>query len=347
MEDRLRVGILGGSGYTGAELLRLLVTHPQAEVVAVTSRQAAGKPVASLFPSLRGWTELAFEEPDTTRLARACDVVFCGVPHGVAMHQVPELLAAGVRVVDLSADFRIRDRGVFEHWYNEAHSAPEWLEHAVYGLPEVNAAAVREADLVANPGCYPTAVQLALLPLLEEGLVETDGLVADAKSGASGAGRDPKTHLLLAEASDSLFAYGVAGHRHFPEIQQGLDRAAGETVGLTFVPHLVPMIRGIHATCYARLTADGEDVQGVFEARYGDSAFVDVMPPGSHPPTRSVRGSNFCRLAVHRPGHGRQVVVLSVIDNLVKGAAGQAVQNMNLMFGLAEGSGLAVPPLLP
>ncbi len=347
MEDRLRVGILGGSGYTGVELLRLLVTHPQAEVVAVTSRQAAGQPVAAMFPSLRGWTDLAFEEPDTGRLAADCDVVFCGVPHGVAMHQVPALLEAGVRVIDLSADFRIRDRAVFERWYDQDHAAPEWLERAVYGLPEVSAAAIREAELVANPGCYPTAVQLALLPLVEAGLAETDGLIADAKSGASGAGREARTHLLLAEASDSLSAYAVAGHRHLPEIQQGLDRAAGGTVGLTFVPHLVPMIRGIHATCYARLTGQEADLQEVFKERYAESAFVDVMPAGSHPPTRSVRGSNFCRLAVHRPGGGRQVVVLSVIDNLVKGAAGQAVQNMNLMFGLAEGAGLGTPPVLP
>jgi N-acetyl-gamma-glutamyl-phosphate reductase len=347
MSSPLRVGILGGSGYTGVELLRLLATHPRAEVVAVTSRQAAGQPVTAMFPSLRGWYDLAFEAPDPERLAERCDVVFCGVPHGVAMHQVPRLVAAGVRVVDLSADFRIRDRAVFEAWYEEAHGAPEWLEQAVYGLPEVNAAAIREAQLVANPGCYPTSVQLALLPLLEAGLAETDGLIADAKSGASGAGREAKTHLLLAEASDSMSAYGASGHRHLPEIIQGLERAAGGAVGLTFVPHLSPMIRGIHATCYARLTDPEADLQALFERRYAESAFVDVMPAGSHPATRSVRGSNFCRLALHRPGQGRQAVVLSVIDNLVKGAAGQAVQNMNLMFGLDEDAGLTAPPVLP
>jgi len=347
MSTPLRVGILGGSGYTGVELLRLLATHPGAEVVAVTSRQAAGQAVSAMFPSLRGWIDCRFEAPDPRSLAQRCDVVFCGVPHGVAMRQVPELLEAGVRVVDLSADFRIRDRAVFEAWYEEAHSAPEWLERAVYGLPEVNAGAIREARLVANPGCYPTSVQLALLPLLEAGLVVTDGLIADAKSGASGAGREAKTHLLLAEASDSMFAYGVAGHRHLPEMEQGLTRAAGGPVGLTFVPHLAPMIRGIHADCYARLHDPAVDVQAALADRYADSPFVDVMPAGSHPATRSVRGSNYCRLAVHRPGNGRQVVVLSVIDNLVKGAAGQAVQSMNLMFGQPEAAGLDAPPLLP
>ncbi|HKJ89404.1 MAG TPA: N-acetyl-gamma-glutamyl-phosphate reductase [Gammaproteobacteria bacterium] len=347
METHLRAGILGGSGYTGAELLRLLAGHPRVDVTMVTSRQAAGQSVAEMFPSLRGWVDLPFEEPDPDRLAERCDVVFCGVPHGVAMHQVPRLLERGVRVVDLSADFRIADRAVYERWYNGVHAAPAWLERAVYGLPEVNARAIREAELVANPGCYPTAVQLGFLPLLEGDAVEREGLIADAKSGASGAGREPKTPFLLAEASDSLSAYGVAGHRHLPEIEQGLARAAAEPVGVTFVPHLAPMIRGIHADCYARLKDSGADVQGLFEERYRDSPFVDVMPPGSHPATRTVRGSNVCRIAVHRPREGHQLVVLSVIDNLVKGAAGQAVQNMNLMFGLPENAGLATPPMLP
>ncbi|MFA9459616.1 N-acetyl-gamma-glutamyl-phosphate reductase [Thiohalorhabdus methylotrophus] len=348
METTLRVGILGGSGYTGVELLRILAGHPRAEVTVVTSRQAAGQPVADMFPSLRGWVDLEFEEPDTDRLAEGCDLVFCGVPHGVAMHQVPALLDRGVRVVDLSADFRIADRAVYEEWYKETHAAPAWLERAVYGLPEVNTPAIRDAALVANPGCYPTAVQLAFLPLLEAGVISREGMIADAKSGASGGGREAKTHLLLAEASDSMSAYGVAGHRHLPEIEQGLSRAAGESVALTFVPHLAPMIRGIHADCYALLDGEaGAGLQDLFEARFGGSPFVDVMPEGSHPGTRSVRGSNFCRLAVHRPRGGRQVVVLSVIDNLVKGAAGQAVQNMNLMFGLPEEAGLDTPPMQP
>jgi len=347
MKSSLRVGILGGSGYTGVELLRLLAGHPHAEVVAVTSRQAAGQPVADMFPSLRGWVDLAFEEPDPAVLAERCDVVFCGVPHGVAMHQVPALLEQGVRVIDLSADFRLRDRSLYEQWYKVDHAAPGWLEEAAYGLPEVHKEAISRARLVASPGCYPTAVQLAFLPLVEAGLVAEEGLIADAKSGASGAGREAKTHLMLAESSDSMFAYGAAGHRHLPEIEQGLSRAAGHPLALTFIPHLAPMIRGIHADCYARLLDTEADLQAAFEARYAGSPFVDVMPAGSHPATRSVRGSNFCRLAVHRPGNGRQVVVFSVIDNLVKGAAGQAVQSMNLMFGLDEGAGLSAPPLLP
>ncbi len=348
MTSPLRVGILGASGYTGVELLRLLLMHPEAEVVAATSRRARGEPIATLFPSLRGQSDLVFEEPDPDRLAERCDVVFCGVPHGVAMTQVPRLLEAGVRVVDLSADFRLRDRSLFKRWYGQEHRAPEWLEQAVYGLPEVNAGAIREAWLVANPGCYPTAVQLAFLPLLEGGLVALQGLIADAKSGASGAGREAKTHLLLAEASDSLVAYGAGGHRHLPEIEQGLARAAKTPVEVTFVPHLTPMIRGVHATCYAHLKGEGEgSLQDWFERCYASSPFVDVMPPGSHPATRTVRGSNFCRLAVHRPPKGQQVVVLTVIDNLIKGAAGQAVQNMNLMFGLDESEGLMGPPLLP
>ncbi|MFP4561184.1 MAG: N-acetyl-gamma-glutamyl-phosphate reductase [Thiohalorhabdus sp.] len=347
METALRVGILGGSGYTGVELLRILATHPQAEVAAVTSRKAAGQPVAEMFPSLRGWVDLDFTDPDPGYLAEHCDVVFCGVPHGVAMHQVPALLERGVRVVDLSADFRIADRATYEHWYSETHAAPEWLERAVYGLPEVNPEAIRGARLVANPGCYPTAVQLAFLPLLEAGAVDAEGLVADAKSGASGAGREAKTHLLLAEAADSMSAYGVAGHRHLPEIEQGLTRAAAGPVEVTFVPHLAPMIRGIHADCYSRLRDPEVDVQGLFEERFQGSPFVDVMPAGSHPATRTVRGSNLCRLAVHQPKGRKQLVVLSVIDNLVKGAAGQAVQNMNLMAGLPEATGLNTPPMLP
>lgn len=347
MDQAIRVGILGGSGYAGAELLRLLSVHPRAEVVAVTSRQHDGRKVSEVFPSLRGYVDCAFEAVDSHALAQRCDVVFCAVPHGVAMHEAAALLAGGTRVVDLSADFRIADQQRFEDWYQTAHAAPELLSEAVYGLPEVNAAAIREARLVASPGCYPTAVQLALLPLLEAGQAPPEGLIADAKSGVSGAGREAKTHLLYAEAGDSLSAYGAAGHRHLPEILQGLERASGGAVDLTFVPHLTPMIRGIHATCYATLHPGGEELQDLYEQRFRHTPFVDVLPAGSHPQTRSVRGGNFCRIAVHRPGGGRRAVVLSVIDNLVKGASGQAVQNMNLMFGLEEEAGLEAPALLP
>lgn len=341
----IKVGIVGGTGYTGVELLRLLAGHPSARVTAVTSRKEAGMKVADLFPSLRGRIDLAFSTPDEARL-QDCDVVFFATPNGIAMNEARELLAAGVRVVDLAADYRIQDVAEWEKWYGMSHGSPDLVAEAVYGLPEINREAIRGARLVANPGCYPTAVQLGFLPLIEAGAAELSSLIADCKSGVSGAGRKAEVGALLAEAGDSFKAYGVAGHRHLPEIRQGLGRAAAQPVGLTFVPHLTPMIRGIHATLYARLKAD-VDVQALFERRYEGEAFVDVLPAGSHPETRSVRGANVCRIAAHRPQGGDTVVVLSVIDNLVKGAAGQAVQNMNLMFGLPEQAGLDIVPLLP
>lgn len=341
----VKVGIVGGTGYTGVELLRLLARHPQVSLHAVTSRKEAGMQVAEMFPSLRGRVSLAFSTPEEANLA-SCDVVFFATPNGIAMGQARELLDAGVKVIDLAADFRIRDVAEWEKWYGMSHASPELVAEAVYGLPEVNREQIRGARLIANPGCYPTAVQLGLLPLIEAGVVDASALIADCKSGVSGAGRKAEVHTLFAEAGDNFKAYGVKGHRHLPEIRQGLSRAAGHDVGLTFVPHLTPLIRGIHATLYARLTKE-VDVQALFEQRYAHEAFVDVLPVGSHPETRSVRGANLCRIAVHRPQGGDTVVVLSVIDNLVKGAAGQAVQNMNLMFGLAEDLGLDVVPLLP
>ncbi len=342
----IKVGVVGGTGYTGVELLRLLVGHPDVDLCVITSRSKAGHAVADLFPNLRGCTALEFTAPDVGQLEK-CELVFFATPNGTAMTMVPRLLDAGVRVVDLAADFRLRQPADWEQWYGMPHDCPEYLEQAVYGLTEVNRAAVAGARLVANPGCYPTAVQLGLLPLLEEGVIETGHIVADAKSGVSGAGRQAVTGTLLCEASENFKAYGVAGHRHLPEIRQGLERAAGQPVGLTFVPHLTPMIRGIHATLYARLKDSGCDLQAIYEARYRNEQFVDILPAGSHPETRSVRGANHCRIAVHRPQQGDTVVVLSVIDNLVKGAAGQAVQNMNVMFDLPESTGLTGVALLP
>lgn len=341
----IKVGIVGGTGYTGVELLRLLAQHPGVELRTITSRGDAGTAVADMFPSLRGRVGLKFEDPAAADLA-ACDVVFFATPNGVAMKQVPALLAAGVRVIDLAADFRIADIGEWEKWYGMQHACPELVAEAVYGLPEVNREAIRGARLIANPGCYPTAVQLGFMPLVEAGVVALDALVADAKSGVSGAGRKAETHILFAEASDNFKAYGVAGHRHLPEIRQGLVRMAKRPVGLTFVPHLTPLIRGIHATLYARIERDA-DYQALFETRYANEPFVDVLPPKSHPETRSVRSANMCRIAVHRPQGGDMLVVLSVIDNLVKGAAGQAVQNMNIMFGCDETAGLWQLPVLP
>ncbi len=341
----IKVGIVGGTGYTGVELLRLLALHPQVELRAITSRADAGTPVSQMFPSLRGHVDLDFIHPDEAHL-ELCDLVFFATPNGIAMQQAHALIDAGVRVVDLSADFRIQDVAEWEKWYGMSHACPDLVAEAVYGLPEVNREHIKKALLVANPGCYPTAVQLGFIPLLEAGLVDTATLIADAKSGVSGAGRKAELSILFAEAADNFKAYGVSGHRHLPEIRQGLARVAQHEVGLTFVPHLTPMIRGIHATLYARLKADA-DLQALYEQHYAHEPFVDVMPSGSHPETRSVRGANVCRIAVHRPQGGDTVVVLAVIDNLVKGAAGQAVQNMNIMFGLPETTALNNVPLLP
>jgi len=342
----IKVGVVGGTGYTGVELLRLLVNHPDVELRVITSRSESGRKVADLFPNLRGFTDIEFSVPDAGQLEQ-CDLVFFATPNGTAMTMVPQLLDAGVRVIDLAADFRLADAAVWEQWYGMPHACPEFLQEAVYGLTEVNRDAVAGARLVANPGCYPTAVQLGLLPLLEAGVAATDNIIADAKSGVSGAGRKAATGTLLCEASESFKAYGVDGHRHLPEIRQGLERATGKPVGLTFVPHLTPMIRGIHATLYTTVADTDVDLQALFEARFRDEAFVDVLPAGSHPETRSVRGANHCRIAVHRPQQAATVVVLSVIDNLVKGAAGQALQNMNVMFGLPETAGLGCVALLP
>ncbi|HYD34012.1 MAG TPA: N-acetyl-gamma-glutamyl-phosphate reductase [Methylophilaceae bacterium] len=343
---KLKVGIVGGTGYTGVELLRLLAPHPDVELAVITSRGEAGLPVADMFPSLRNQVSLTFTDPAQADLG-SCDVVFFATPNGIAMQQVQSLLDQGVRVIDLAADFRIRDIQTWEKWYGMSHACPEAVTNAVYGLPELNREKIRSAQLVANPGCYPTSVQLGFLPLLQAGVIDESNLIADAKSGVSGAGRKAETHTLFAEAGDNFKAYGVPGHRHLPEISQGLtEMAEGRKIGLTFVPHLVPMIRGIHATLYAKLTRQ-VDLQELFEHTYENEPFVDVLPKGSHPETRSVRGSNHCRIAVHQPQNGDTVIVLSVIDNLVKGAAGQAVQNMNIMFGFQETAGLEVLPLLP
>ena len=346
----IKIGIVGGTGYTGVELLRILAAHPQAQLTAITSRKEDGMPVAEMFSSLRGHVSLAFSAPEKARLDQ-CDVVFFATPHGVAMAQARELLAAGVKVIDLAADFRLKDIALFEQWYGMPHSCPDLLAEAVYGLPEVNRDAIRQARLIGLPGCYPTSMQLGLAPLLAQGapLVNEAALIADCKSGVAGAGRKAEIPTLLAEAADNFKAYGVKGHRHLPETVQGLEAIAGRKIGLTFVPHLVPMIRGIHSTLYAQILPEARatDFQALFEAHYRDAPFVDVMPPGSHPETRSVRASNMLRIALHRPAGSEQLVMLVVEDNLVKGAAGQGVQCMNLMFGLDETTGLRHVPVMP
>lgn len=347
MSDKvINVGVVGGTGYTGVELLRLLAVHPNVNLQAITSRSEAGTPVADMFPSLRGHVSLKFTTPDESDLTQ-CDLVFYATPNGVAMNSAPELLKNGVRVIDLAADFRLKDSAIWKQWYQMDHACPELLEQAVYGLPEINREAIQSAQLIANPGCYPTAVQLALAPLLEKNLIARDNLIADCKSGVSGAGRKANVGTSLCEVSESFKAYAVPGHRHLPEITQGLKQVAGSDVDLVFVPHLTPMIRGIHATVYAKSDNKLADLQKVFEERYKNEVFVDVLPAESHPDTRSVRGANQCRISIHQPQGGDTIVVLSVIDNLVKGAAGQAVQNMNIMFGLNETSGLNNPALLP
>ncbi|MFZ5580007.1 MAG: N-acetyl-gamma-glutamyl-phosphate reductase [Pseudomonadota bacterium] len=342
----IRVGIVGGTGYTGVELLRILALHPEVELAVITSRGNVGEKVADMFPNLRGHVDLAFSDPSGADL-KSCDVVFFATPNGIAMGAARELLDAGVRVIDLAADFRIKNLDVWSKWYGMNHASPDLVAEAVYGLPELNREAIRGARLVANPGCHVTAVTLGLLPLVKAGWVDVARLIADSKSGVSGAGRKAEVHTLMAEAGESFRAYGVAGHRHQPEIRQVLEMAGGQQVGLTFVPHLVPMVRGIEATLYATLLPQAGDLQALFEQTYADEPFVDVMPSGSLPETRSVRGANVCRIAVYRPGDGDTAVVLSVIDNLVKGASGQAVQNMNIMFGLPEDAGMRIIGLLP
>ncbi|PTQ85304.1 N-acetyl-gamma-glutamyl-phosphate reductase [Nitrosomonas ureae] len=341
----INVGIVGGTGYTGVELLRLLVLHPRVKIKAITSRSEAGINVADLFTNLRGHIDLKFSDPADAKLNK-CDLVFFATPNGIAMQQAESLLQAGVKVIDLAADFRIKNIAEWEKWYGMQHACPALITEAVYGLPEINRELVKNARLIANPGCYPTAVQLGFLPLIEAGIIDVNHLIADVKSGVSGAGRKAEIHTLLAEASDNFKAYGVPGHRHLPEIKQGLSNIAQKPVNLTFVPHLVPMIRGIHATLYAKLIQQ-VDLQALYEKRYQNEAFVDVLPAGKHPETRSVRGSNICRIAVHQPQNSDTVVVLSVTDNLVKGAAGQAIQNMNIMFDLPETLGINQVPLLP
>jgi len=342
----IKAGIVGGTGYTGVELLRLLAMHPNVSLQVITSRGEAGTAVADIFPNLRGRVDLVFTAPDDAKLEE-CDVVFFATPNGIAMQHAQALLDAGVRVIDLAADFRITDVAEWEKWYGMTHASPALIEEAVYGLPEVNRQAIKSARLLANPGCYPTATQLGFLPLIENNLIETSGLIADCKSGVSGAGRSANVGILMSEVNESVKAYAVPGHRHLPEIRQGLQQAAGKEVGLTFVPHLMPMTRGIHSTLYAKLLKTDVDLQNLYEQRYANEPFVDVLPAGGHPETRTVRGVNTCRIAIHRPQEGDTVVILSVIDNLVKGAAGQAVQNLNIMFGLDEQIGLQGIGLLP
>jgi N-acetyl-gamma-glutamyl-phosphate reductase len=345
----IKVGIVGGTGYTGVELIRLIANHSYVQIEVITSRSNAGTLVSDVYPNLRGRISLAFSEP-TLEAYKNCDLVFFATPNATAMLQAQALLDAGIKVIDLAADFRFKDVDLWEKWYGATHACPDLLAQAVYGLPEINRDEIRSASLVANPGCYPTSVILGLLPLLKNGLIEPSSIIADCKSGASGAGRNANVATLFSEVTESVKAYGTAGHRHLPEIREILKTFNADS-NLVFSPHLMPMIRGIHSTIYANAIGNASnsthEVQRVFEQAYKDEPFVDVMPAGSHPETRSVKGANTCRIAVHYLEENNKFVVLSVIDNLVKGAAGQAIQNMNLMFGLEEDAGLHSLGMMP
>ncbi len=343
-----RVAVIGASGYTGVELLRLLSQHPGTELVSVTSRQYVGQSVGEVFPSLRGSLDLIFEDVNPEELAERAELVFTAVPHQTAMALIPRLLGAGCRVVDLSADFRISDVSVYEAWYQE-HTARELLSEAVYGLPELFRAQIPAARLIANPGCYPTSVALALAPLLEKGLIDLTSIIIDSKSGTSGAGRAVKMDTLYCEVNEGFKAYGLPRHRHTPEIEQTLGRLAGTGVTISFTPHLLPVSRGILSTCYASLSSrlTLQAVHDVYLDRYAAETFVRVLPQGQLPNLSQVRGSNFCDIGLAVDDRTGRVIVIAAIDNLVKGAAGQAVQNMNLMLSLTEHTGLMIPPLFP
>lgn len=343
----IRVGIVGGTGYTGAELLRLLASHPEAEAKIITSRSEAGRDVADMYPSLRGHCDLKFSQPEVAEL-KSCDVLFFATPHGVAQSMMSELIDGNAKVIDLSADFRIRDVETWERWYAQPHQCPELVSEAVYGLPELNRESIRSARLIACPGCYPTSIELGFMPLLERGLVNSTSLIASSASGVSGAGRQAKVDFLFAEMNDSFRAYGVNGHRHLPETEQALrdiQNGVGEPAQLTFVPHLLPAIRGIYSTLYATLLDDQVDLQHLYEERFKNEPFVDVLPSGMLPQTRWVKGTNKAQIAISRPQNRNTVVITVAEDNLTKGASGQAIQNMNIMFGLDESLGLRAPAM--
>jgi len=344
----LKVAIVGASGYTGVELLRILVGHPEVEICCVTSRQHEGQPINKVFPSLSGFCELLCEPLDVASISARADLVFTALPHKSAMEVVPGFLAAGCKVIDLSADYRLKDQEVYQQWY-QPHSSPELFAEAVYGLPELYADQLRSARLIANPGCYPTSVILALAPLLEDKLIDPKSLIVDSKSGVSGAGRGVKLGSLFCEANEGFKAYGIASHRHTPEIEQELAGLANTNVRLSFTPHLLPVNRGILSTCYADLieTKSTEELIDLYRQRYADEKFIRIMPGGQLPNIAYVRGTNFCDIGLVSDQHTGRVIVISAIDNLVKGAAGQAVQNMNIMCGFQEALGLGIVPAFP
>ena len=345
MNKKTRVSVFGGTGYTGVELIRLLLNHPNVEIYQITSRNDKGKRVDEIYPSFRGVLNNILVSPEDADLKNV-DIVFFATPNGIAMNYAEGLIEAGKLVIDLAADFRIKDQGIWEKWYGVEHKSPNLINRAVYGLPEINRDSIKKSKLVANPGCYPTAIQLALIPLLEKKLISSTNIIADAKSGISGAGRNPELKLLMSEADEDFKAYGIGGHRHLPEIEQNLTYVSGENVKLTFIPHLVPMVRGIFATIYVECIKNFK-AKDIFESYYKDEPFVDIMESNIYPNTKSVRASNFCRISFYKEQDTNRLIIFSVIDNLMKGAAGQAVQNMNIMMDWPETLGLSSVPITP
>ena len=344
-----RVAIVGSSGYTGVELARILCNHPHVEITAATSRQYAGKKLAEVFPNLRSRVDLVCENLGVAEICERADVIFTAVPHKTAMNVVPELLAAGKKVIDLSADFRLRDVAVYEKWY-DPHTAPEYLAEAVYGLPEIYREKIKTARLIANPGCYPTSIILALAPLLAAGVVDARTIIADSKSGTSGAGRGASVATLFCEVTDGFRPYKVGGtHRHIPEIEQELSVLAGDDVTVSFTPHLLPVSRGILSTIYASVQpgVTREEIASLYARQYDGEYFIRVLEAGALPATQYVRGSNFCDIAFALDPRTSRIIITSAIDNIVKGASGQAVQNMNLVCGFAENAGLETAPYFP
>lgn len=344
----LKAGIYGASGYTGQELLKILARHPDVEIAAVTSRRFKGVPVSDVYPCFEGLTDKQFTDSSPDEFAPKCDVIFSALPHGVAMDFVPKLLKAGKKVIDLSADFRLREADVYEKWYH-GHSSPGLLASAVYGIPELYREKIKAASLIANPGCYPTSVILGLAPLLKSGIAELDSIIVDSKSGVSGAGREPKIGSLFCEVNEGFKAYGVLVHRHTPEMEQELSALAGTDVRITFIPHLLPVNRGILSTIYSTMKKgiSSAALIDIYNEFYRNEQFVQVLKSGAYPNISSVKGTNNCQIGIGVDASRKRIVLVSVIDNLVKGAAGQAVQNMNLMCGLQEGAGLKNVALFP
>ena len=343
----VRVGVVGGAGYTGGELLRLLASHPEIKLTTVTSRSEAGKKVDDIWPNLRGKCNLLFSDIAIDELINNCDLVFFATPHGVSMELIPALLDEGIKVIDLSADFRLKNISDWEKWYSIKHACPDLVKNAVYALPEINRDEIVGASLLACPGCYPTSIQLGFLPLVEKNMIDPNFLIANSASGVSGAGKQNNSKFSYAEISDNFKAYSVAGHRHLPEIEQGLNQISNESVNLTFVPHLLPIARGIHSTLYCKPFDMNVDFQELFEQRYANEHFVNVLPSGSYPETKIVRGTNFCEIGIQPIPNSGLLAILVVEDNLVKGAAGQAVQIMNIVYSWSETTGLKNISLLP